>query len=119
MANRSIAQAVNRTAVARALAQARAECVGQVAWMNAINRAALNLESCWWQFDGDTLVVASASSEGRYTVTEKGCECKAYAAGCACWHRAASTHGRKCRDSYATSGLPSYVHLNDLAIVRL
>ena len=47
VANRSIAQAVNRTAVARALAQARAECVGQVAWMNAINRAALNLESCW------------------------------------------------------------------------
>ncbi len=89
MANRSIAQAVNRMAVARALAQARAECVGQVAWMNAINRAALNLESCWWQFDGDTLVVASASSEGRYTVTEKGCECKAFAGGKPCWHRAA------------------------------
>ena len=89
MANRSIAQAVNRTAVARALAQARAECVGQVAWINAINRAALNLESCWWQFDGDILVVASASSEGRYTVTEKGCECKAFQKGLACWHRAA------------------------------
>ena len=89
MANQSIAQAINRTAVARALAQARAECVGHVAWMNAINRAALNLESCRWQFDGDTLVIASASSERRYTVTAEGCECKAYLEGKPCWHRAA------------------------------
>ena len=89
MANPSIAQAVNRTAVARALAQARAECVGQVAWMNAINRAALNLESCRWQFDGETLVIASASTDRRYTVTPGGCGCKAFLDGKPCWHRAA------------------------------
>ncbi len=40
--------------------------------MNAINRAALNLESCFWQFDGETLVIASASSERRYTVPTEG-----------------------------------------------
>ena len=89
MANPSIAQAVNRQAVARALARARAECIGQVAWMNAINRAALNLESCVWQFDGETLVIASASSHKRYTVTQQSCECKAFADGVPCWHRAA------------------------------
>ena len=57
--------------------------------MNAINRASLNLESCWWQFDGETLVIASATSERHYAVTEHGCECKAFAAGRPCWHRAA------------------------------
>ena len=89
MANPSIAQAVNRTAVAQALAEARAQCVGQRAWLNAINRAALNLEACPWQFDGDTLVIASATSDTRYTVTKAGCECKAFWDGRPCWHRAA------------------------------
>ncbi len=89
MANHSIAQAINRTAVAQAVDQARVECAGQVAWLNAINRAAVNLERCFWQFDGETLLVASATSDRRYTVTAQGCACKAYLDGRPCWHRAA------------------------------
>ena len=57
--------------------------------MNAINRAALNLEACAWAFDGEVLRIVSASGNARYTVTVKGCECKAAAAGRPCWHRAA------------------------------
>ena len=89
MANATVTQAVNRQTVAAALAAARAECAQYTAWLNAVNRAALNLEACPWQFDGETLRIGSASSSTRYTVTADGCECKAYEAGRPCWHRAA------------------------------
>ncbi len=89
MANSIIAQSVNRSNTAQALAQARAECAGDTRWLNAVNRAALNLEACPWQFDGETLVIQSATSDKRYTVTAEGCACKAFLDGRPCWHRAA------------------------------
>ena len=89
MANSSIAQSVNRQSVGAALQQARKECGQHLRWLNALNRAALNLEACPWQFDGDVLVIASASDgSNRYIVTAEGCECKAAQAGRPCWHRA-------------------------------
>ena len=42
-----------------------------------------------WQFDGETLIVKSATEDMHYTVSKDGCECKAFAAGRPCWHRAA------------------------------
>ena len=91
MANSSITQSVNRSTVAAALAAARTEAAEHRAWINAINRAALNLEACSWAFDGDTLRIASATSKGtRYTVNALGfCECKAAKDSRPCWHRAA------------------------------
>ena len=90
MANASVAQQVSRQTVAAAVRQARVEAAEHKAWINAINRAALNLEACPWAFDGETLRIASASTRGtRYTVTPDGCECKAAEAGRPCWHRAA------------------------------
>ncbi len=90
MANASIAQSVNRQTVAAALTAARTEAAEHRAWINAINRAALNLEACPWAFDGEVLRIASASTRGaRYTVGVEGCECKAAQDGRPCWHRAA------------------------------
>ncbi len=89
MANATVAQSISRRNVAAALAAARAECAQYTAWLNAVNRAALNLEACPWQFDGETLRIGSASSSTRYTVTAEGCECKADRDGRPCWHRAA------------------------------
>ncbi len=89
MANASVTAAVNCQTVAAAIRQARIEAAEHKAWINAINRAALNLEACGWAFDGDVLRIASASGNGRYTVTPEGCECKAAEAGRPCWHRAA------------------------------
>ena len=89
MANASIAQAVNRQTVALALRDARAKCGASNRWLNALNRAALNLESCRWSFDGDTLRVESATNSGDfYTVTVEVCPCNAGKAGKPCWHRA-------------------------------
>jgi len=89
VANPSIAQAVNRTSVGKALAQAREECQHDRAWRNALNRAALNLEACHWCFDGETLEIHSASNDQTYIVTAEGCQCKAFEKGLPCWHRAA------------------------------
>jgi hypothetical protein len=90
MANATIAQAVNRQTVALALRDARAKCAASHRWLNAVNRAALNLESCRWSFDGDTLRVESATNSGDfYTVTVEVCPCSAGKAGKPCWHRAA------------------------------
>ncbi len=90
MANASVAQSINRQTVAAALAAARSEAAEHRAWINAINRAALNLEASAWAFDGDVLRIASASIPNvRYTVDAHGCPCKAGAAGTPCWHRAA------------------------------
>ena len=89
MANASIAQSVNRNTVRAALQEARRQCGQQLRWLNALNRAALNLEACPWQFDGETLVISSATSSTRYTVDACGCGCRAAAKGNPCWHRAA------------------------------
>ncbi len=89
MANASIAQQVNRQTVAAALREARIQAAEHRAWINAINRAALNLEAVAWAYDGDVLRIASASTNARYTVTPEGCECRAGGAGKPCWHRAA------------------------------
>ncbi len=89
MANASVAQSISRQTVAAALSAARTEAAEHRAWINTINRAALNLEACPWAFDGEVLRIRSASSNTRYTVTPKGCECKASQADRPCWHRAA------------------------------
>ncbi len=94
MANATIAQAVNRQTVALALRDARAKCAASHRWLNAVNRAALNLESVRWQFDGEILIIRSATSAARYTVTPEGCQCKAGGSGKPCWHRAAHRLGR-------------------------
>ncbi len=89
MANATVAQAVNRQTVALALRDARARCGASNRWLNALNRAALNLEAVRWQFDGDTLRVESATNSGDfYTVTVEVCPCNAGKAGKPCWHRA-------------------------------
>lgn len=90
MANASIAQLVTRQTVAQALQAARIEAAEHAAWITAINRAALNLEACRWQFDGEVLIIQSATAGAtRYTVDAQGCGCKAHQAGRPCWHRAA------------------------------
>ncbi len=89
MATTSIAPPVNRPNTARAVAQARQECARDARWLRAVNRAAVNLETCPWQFDGETLVITSATSDRRYTVTAEGCACKAFWDCQPCSHRAA------------------------------
>ena len=81
---------VDRAAVGQALRDARIACAHSMRWLNAVNRAALDLEACRWAFDGDELRMESASGSGEwYTVDAHGCTCKAGQAGKPCKHRAA------------------------------
>ncbi len=88
MANATGAQSINRQTVAAALHEARIQAQEHQQWINAINRAAFNLEACAWAFDDEVLRITSASGHTRYTVTTEGCGCKAAQAGKPCWHRA-------------------------------
>ncbi len=116
MANASITQQVNRQTVAAALREARIQAAEYRAWINAINRAALNLEAVTWAFDGDVLRIASASTNARYTVTPEGCECKAGNAGRPCWHKAAWRLLYKAVEMMAP---PPHVELSDAEIQAL
>ena len=69
--------------------QAFDRVAGNRRWETAIARAKQQLESNpYMHFDGATLLVLSESSEiYRADVT---CQCKAFANGQPCWHRAAA-----------------------------
>ena len=81
MPNATVAQSINRQTVAAALREARIQAQEHQQWINAINKAAVELEASSWAFDGEVLRVASRTGNGRYTVTAEGCECKAAQAG--------------------------------------
>lgn len=90
MANYSIAHLATRKSVAAAVRQARIDAAQSPRWITAINRAAVYMESCSWQWNGETLLVSSATDTSlRYTVDASGCDCKAGVKGTPCWHRAA------------------------------
>ncbi len=92
MSNAMVSQSVNRQNVGQALRQMRQECQYNGSELNAINRAALNLEACTWQFDGELLTIESATTMfKKYTVAHNGCDCKAGQRGTPCWHMAAYT----------------------------
>lgn len=81
----------DRSHVGKVLRQMRLAYANTPHELTAINKAALNLEACRWQFDGHTLRIESATQTGKrfYTVTGAGCTCSAAAACRICWHVAA------------------------------
>ncbi len=86
----AIVQHITKESIARAIAQARVECADSRRWLNAVNRAAVELLVSHWQFDGQILAIESATSPGtRYHVDATGCDCPASHAGKPCKHRAA------------------------------
>ena len=72
-------------------------------WQNAILRALLEIETAgeFMHFDAQTnaLVIWSQKSSEIYEANGV-CQCKAYAGGQPCWHRAAAKLVRLCRESH-------------------
>ncbi len=92
MSSPILAQSISPQTVGNALRLMRHECRFKSREVTALNRAALNLEACTWQYDGEALVIESASTmHQRYHVQHTGCDCKAGSAGRPCWHLAAFT----------------------------
>ncbi len=89
MAN-TIVPNVTRENVGKALRQMRYEYQHAPRELNAINRAALELEASAWVWDGEMLVIQSATDlHTRYHVNFDGCDCKAGMHGRPCKHLAA------------------------------
>ena len=82
---------VDRPHVGQALRQFRINYANNSRVLNALNRAALNLKASPWQFDGEELVIESATQVGtvRYHVKYDVCDCQAASHSRSCWHRAA------------------------------
>ncbi len=83
---------VDRQNVGLALRQARHTYRLDRTMLNAVNKAALNLEANAWQWDGVTLSIESATEVGTVThrLSEReACTCKAGQKGRACWAYAA------------------------------
>ena len=89
MAN-AIVQHITKESIGKAIAQARIDCQHSRRWLNAVNRAAVELLVSHFQFDGEILSIESATAPGtRYHVDAHGCSCPAGHAGKPCKHRAA------------------------------
>jgi hypothetical protein len=90
MANTNIVAHLTRENVGKALRQMRQEYQHRPRELNAINRAALELEASTWIWDGELLVIQSASDlTKRYHVSFDGCDCMAGKHGRPCKHLAA------------------------------
>ncbi len=86
-------------------------------WTRAIYRAAANLAAGMFSFDGEHVVIRSASSSKRYSINATEpmkCSCAAHERGLRCWHivaarllvRAAERHARQSRGYIVTSTPP-------------
>ena len=86
-------------------------------WTKAIYRAAANLAAGMFAFDGEHVVIRSASSSRTYRICVREpmqCSCKAHERGLRCWHvvgarllvRAAERHARQSRGVPNTSTPP-------------
>lgn len=82
--------APTRAAVAAVLVEARAACADNARWLRAANKAAVELETGAWAFNGRVLVVRSRTTNRQYHATASTCECSAFAKNAPCWHRAAA-----------------------------
>lgn len=82
---------ITREHVGKALGIMRQNVRHNAPLLNALNRAALNVEACPWTFnsDGELVIVSATNGHTRYHVTANACDCKAARAGRPCWHRQA------------------------------
>ena len=90
MANASLPQAINfsRSDVDAVITDALSK-VSDAAWIRAIHRAAANLAAGPFSYDGQHVIIRSASSSRSYRICTRepmACSCKAHERGLRCWH---------------------------------
>ncbi len=102
-----LAQSISQQTIGLALRQMRQSAQYNIRELNAVNRAAINIASCVWQYDGEHLVIESATTmHQRYHVAHTGCDCKAGTAGRECWHMAAFVLLRRAAELALTPAKP-------------
>ena len=99
---------LNLAIIETVVAAAQAKASGQPAWVRAIEKAAEQLYSNPYisEHDGGLLIL----SYSQQTYHANGaCQCKAYANGKPCWHRAANQLVRRYREAEAAQAAPAPV----------
>ena len=80
---------LNPTTLAAVVDQAMIDAANHPRWLNAINRAVVELVSNPWIERGDHGLIIGSTSGNVYSANGV-CQCKAFENGNACWHRAAA-----------------------------
>jgi hypothetical protein len=109
---------VTRQHVGIALRQLRIAYARDRRRLNAVNRAALNLEATIWQWNGSDLRIESATQTGSitYQVSGHACTCPAAQHGKPCWHQAAH---EILLDAQAIAEQPTPVRMSDVQYARV
>ncbi len=114
MAQAIVAQPINftRDDLNAAASAAQRKVGNDNAWQGAIARALVNLATGRFSYDGHQVILHSATTDARYTITAlepMKCSCKGRARGYRCWHvvgarlivRAAEHHAQQLTGSKA------------------
>ncbi len=108
MATASLPQSINftRADVDAAITDALSK-VADAAWIRAIYRAAANLASGQFSYDGQQVILHSASSKRVYHIDTREpmkCSCKAHERGLICWHISAARLIVRAAEHHAAPG---------------
>ncbi len=81
---------LNSERMGRVVAEAKAKVAGDKRWTNAINKAVEAFDTNpYMHFDKGNHTLLVLSESGEMYSANGTCQCKAFAKGQACWHRAA------------------------------
>ncbi len=106
MAHSIVGQLVNRENFGDVLRFIHHECRYTPTEIDAIDHAALNLEACSWEYDGEMLIIEPAGAQfKRYHVAYDGCDCNIGVTGDDCWHMTAFRLIQRAAEYSLTSAL--------------
>ncbi len=90
MENSMVVESITSQNIAAAMDCIRRECQYTPAELDTLSIAVRNLETCVWEYDGELLVIESATTPfKRYHVAYDGCDCAAGLSERPCWHMSA------------------------------
>jgi hypothetical protein len=84
-------------------------------WTKAIYRAAANLAAGMFAFDGQHVIIRSASSSKRYRISTREpmqCSCRAHERGLRCWHIVAARLLVRAAERHARRGIVDDIHIS-------
>jgi len=94
---------LNATTLAAVVEKATHDAAAHQRWVNAIQRAADELDSNPWIERGELHGLVIGSPSGRLYSANGVCGCEAYTFGRPCWHRAAARIVRLCDEREASA----------------
>lgn len=95
---------LNATILTNVVTTAKRSAADSPRWLNAIDRAAVELETNPYIDAMDTHTLLIGSPSGNTYIGNSTCQCEAYRRGIACWHRAAARLYQRYTEAERVSG---------------